>query len=150
MIKKLGGFFLYAVILSGCNLSPGSYPYAEIYEIESNENSVIDIIHEFKNLNPTYAVPKDIPLKDGRRNEKDYWYHFYFYDLEKNQIIKTWVRSTNHGKTNFALVAVYDPNFSQRWKFVNKDFVKDQNLSIKERFENEILQQVTKMLEQHD
>ena len=44
-------------------------------------------------------------LKDGRRNEKDHWYHVYFYYQQENEIVKTWVRSSESG-TTFAFVGI--------------------------------------------
>ncbi len=134
------------VALSGCNLAPGSYPNAELYEIKVSEKRLIEAVKEFKANNPEYNVPDDIPLLDGRRDNQDHWYHFYFFDSDRNQTIKTWVRSSGKDKTNFALIAVYDPNFNKRWKFVNKDFDWEIDKQVKKRFEDEILNPVKKTL----
>ena len=96
--------------------------------------------------NPQYNVPEDLPLLDGRRDNQDLWYHFYFFDSNRNQTIKTWVRSSGRDKTNFALIGIYDPNFTERWRFVNKDFDKEVDKRVKERFEEDILNPVKNIL----
>lgn len=140
-------FGLWAIYLTGCNLAPGSYPDAELYEVPVSEERLIEAIKKFKEMNSQYSVPKDIPLVDGRRDSQDHWYHFYFYDLERNQIIKTWVRSSGRDKTNFALIGVYDPNFAERWKFVNKDFDREMDKQVKKRFEDDVLNPIKKILD---
>ena len=38
-----------------CNLAPGSYPYAEIYEFQVSESRLISAVEKFKNENPKYT-----------------------------------------------------------------------------------------------
>ena len=132
--------------LSSCNLAPGSYPYAELYEVQTNEETLITAIHEFKKKNPEYNTPEEIPLVDGRSNAQDHWYHFYFFDSTNGQVVKTWVRGVGKHNSNFALVAVYNAKFTDRWKFVNKDFDDIENNKIKVRFEHEILDNINEGL----
>lgn len=130
---------LCSVLFTSCNLAPGSYPYAEIYEINASETKTIDAVTRYKKNNPRFILPDDIPLIDGRRNSQDHWYHFYFFDAEQKQVFKTWVRGVGENKTNFAFVAVYDSNFPNRWKLVNKEFDDVVNDKYKRKFETEII-----------
>ncbi len=50
---------------TACNFNPGSYPYAEKYEINSNEPELIAAIKAFKNDNPQYNVPLQTQLIFG-------------------------------------------------------------------------------------
>jgi hypothetical protein len=54
-----------------CSFAPGSYPYAEKYEISCGESDLVNAIEKFKEENPEYRVPAQSQLKDGRRDEND-------------------------------------------------------------------------------
>jgi hypothetical protein len=103
--------------LSGCKLSSGSYPYAEKYKID----------------------PKEVGLLDGRNNEKDHWYHVYFYYPNENQIVYAWTRPIDNKKTTFAFVSVNDGLILGKWKDINNDFEVRDNKNQKEKFESLIL-----------
>jgi len=135
------------VVLNSCNQAPGSYPNAELYEIGVSEEKLIEAVNVFKTRNNQFTVPEDIPLLDGRRDSLDHWYHIYFFDSDRNEVIKTWVRGFGSSKTKFALIAVYDSKFTERWKFVNKDFSQSENNEVKKRFEDKILIPVKKILQ---
>ena len=62
-----------------CNFAPGSYPYAERYEINCSEFDLINAVEKFKRDNPEYLVPTQTQLNDGRSDENDHLYHVYFY-----------------------------------------------------------------------
>jgi hypothetical protein len=125
--------------LSGCKLSSGSYPYAEKYKIDCSESELIRAIEEFKGENPQYLVPKEVGLLDGRNNEKDHWYHVYFYYPNENQIVYAWTRPIDNKKTTFAFVSVNDGLILGKWKDINKDFEVRDNKNQKEKFESLIL-----------
>lgn len=98
-----------AVLLGSCKIfSVGSYPNAQLYDVKTSEDTLIEAIRKFKFDNPIYDVPKQLQLKDGRdtTNPNQLWYHVYFYFPTENQIIYTWTRPSNNGGTDFALVAI--------------------------------------------
>ncbi|MGY3793192.1 hypothetical protein [uncultured Aquimarina sp.] len=130
-------FFLF--LLLSCNVAPGSYPYAERYEINLTETDIIQKINDFKIKNPEYHVPKEFRITDGKRTENDHWFHVYFYYKEKNIVVKTWIRSKSKAKTIFAFVGIKKYSENSKWKMINKDFDNLNNKNILDEFENRIL-----------
>jgi hypothetical protein len=128
-----------AIVWLGFKFSPGSYAYAEEYEIDTSEASLASIIQKFKSDHPQYNVPSQVGLKDGRTDSSDYWYHIYFYYPQENKIIYTWLRSNGKNETTFALVAINDGLTLGNWKDFNKDFSRKENKENKKKFEERIL-----------
>ena len=123
-----------------CNFGPGSYPFAEIYELDGSEPEIIDLVKQFKLQNPEYNVPEYVGLKDGKSNgENDYWYHVYFYYQDTNQIVYAWIREVEPGKTSFAFVGINEGLQLGNWRHINDDFDRDENREQKEKFEKLIL-----------
>lgn len=151
-MKRIVFFMLGIVSLAllcgvSCNLSPGSYPNAEIYEFRSNETVIISAVESFKNNNPDYCVPEQTKLKDGKSNDRnDHWYHIYFYYKDKNCIIYTWVRQISKDMTSFAFVSVNEGLNLGNWKDINKDFSHNENKLQKEMFEQRILNEIKKQI----
>ncbi|MBK8712291.1 MAG: hypothetical protein IPL97_10535 [Niastella sp.] len=143
--------FLVIVLLSkvtACNFAPGSYPYAEEYEINVNESDLIEAIQNFKKDNPQYIVPEQTQLNDGRNNEagQNYWYHIYFYNQDENKIIKCWTRPIDKGKTTFAFIGINQGLELGNWKMINKDFSRSENKEVKKKFEERILNKIKEKL----
>ena len=141
--------FILIVFLSkitACNFAPGSYPYVEEYKIDVNESTLIEAIQNFKKNNPQYNVPEQTQLQDGRNDDNDYWYHIYFYYPEENQIIYTWTRPADNGKTTFAFVSINQGLTIGKWKDINKDFSSSENKEQKKKFEDRILNKVKEKL----
>ena len=132
--------------LIGCNnIAAGSYPYAEVYDVDMPESELIQKIKDFKKVNADYKVPGEVGLVDGRHKNKDYWYHIYFYYKDKDQIIKAWTRRpVANGKTSFAFVAINQGLTLGNWKEINDDFSREENNEQKERFEHRILNRIIK------
>ncbi|MFV8334475.1 hypothetical protein ACNQF7_00135 [Flavobacterium sp. RSP29] len=125
-----------------CNLTPGSYPYAEVYEFDAPEDKLIKAVSEFKINNPDFIVPENIKLVDGRSKDKtDHWYHIWFYYKKENQIIYTWIRGNE-----FAFIAVNDGTKLGNWKDINKDFNQSENKHEKKKFEVRILNKIKEKL----
>lgn len=143
-LLTLGAIALLGCI--ACNLSAGSYPYAERYEIKCNESELIKAVTKFKRQHPECIVPERIQLKDGRGDEKDYWYHVYFYSKDDNEIIYTWIRTSNETATTFAFVSINKGLVLGKWKDINKDFSKRDNTLQKQKFERLILDGIKKEL----
>ena len=122
--------------------SPGSYPYAEKYELNVNEKTWIAAANSFKIEDSSYNVPQKVGLRDGRRDSSDYWYHIYFYYREENQIVKTWVRSSGSNRVTFAFVAINDGLSLGRWREINKDFSQSENREQLRKFEEQILSEI--------
>jgi hypothetical protein len=143
---------LAAIILikvMACNLSAGSYPYAEIYTLNYPEEKVKNAVAKFKEANPEYIVPKvkingqgNWELKDEKPNESNNLTMFYFYYAKENQIILTWIRAKGNNKTTFAFVSINDGLNIGNWKEINKDFNSIEDLEEKTKFEKRILRKI--------
>jgi hypothetical protein len=129
-----------------CNFSPGSYPNAELYELDTKESNLIEAIKDFKNEYPMYALPQDLFLVEGKESENDYWYHIYFYYNDEETIISTWIRPNFEGKVNFAFVSLYRVSNQEGWKDINKDFGYFENKIEKKKFEERILNPILEIL----
>ncbi|THF49437.1 hypothetical protein E6C50_11850 [Flavobacterium supellecticarium] len=149
-------FFLLSAILinmTSCNFAPGSYPYAEEYDIDTSEKLLITAIENFKKHHPEFNIPNAVTIKGnptilegGRGGVDDYWYHIYFYYPDSNQIIYSWTRPINDTKTSFAFVSINQGLEIGNWKEINHDLKGKENSSEKEKFERLILDGVKKEL----
>jgi hypothetical protein len=138
---------LFSITINSCSFSPGSYPNAEIYELNYNETELINAIVSFKKENPEYCVPQSTNLIDGRSTERDdHWYHVYFYYKKENKMINTWIRQSNKTSTSFALVSINDGLILGNWKELNRDFSKEENEKEKRIFEERVLNKIKNQL----
>jgi hypothetical protein len=127
-----------ALFFNSCSYAPGSYPYAEVYELEMTEEELIRATIEFKLENPEFSVPIDIGLVDGRSDSiTDHWYHVWFYYRAENKIIYTWVR-----ENKMAFVSVNEGLEIGSWKLINKDMSRAQSKKEMRIFEDRILNKV--------
>ncbi len=134
----------------GWSFAPGSYARAEIYEIEVPEETLIRIIENVKNENPLITLKEKVEtsennkfyLREGRRDENDFWYSIYFYYPEKNQIVKTWTRPKTKTTTSFAFVGINQGLILGNWKDVNESILWWKNKPIKKEFEDRILKKI--------
>jgi hypothetical protein len=148
--------FLVLVCLAktiACNIAAGSYPYAETYELNYSEEEVKRAINEFKQEHSEYIVPKvtiddeaTFDLIDEQSKEPSHWYIVYFYYPKENQIILTWTRPSENGKTTLAFVGINKGLTLGNWKDINKDFSRSENKDEKKKFEERILSQIKKKL----
>jgi hypothetical protein len=136
-----------SIIALGCDFAPGSYPYAEHYELNISEDFAIKTVQNFKKNNPQFNVPEKTQLDDGRGgNDGGHWYHVYFYYPKENQIIHTWIRSEEKGKITFGFVGVNAGLTLGNWKEINKDFSYPENALQKKKFEERILNPIKSSL----
>jgi hypothetical protein len=143
----LGGLlFLYKL---ADMFSPGSYGHAERYELDYPEEKVIEAISRLKDADKDLVVPKvtiqnsgQWELNDGKEKETDYWYKFYFFDKEKNQILFTWTRPSGPNTTTFAFVSINNGLDLGHWNDINDDFGFFENRKIIKGFEDTILKRV--------
>lgn len=142
MMKNIYLLISTLLVITSCNFAPGSYPYAEIYDFEVSEDVLINAVKNFKEENPEYNLPKQERFKDGRRNEKDHWYHIWFYYSKENKIVKCWIR----GK-KIAFVGIGDGLHLVNYMEVNKDFSRKENKKQKEKFEELILDKIKKYIQ---
>ena len=138
--------FLIALGNSCNNISAGSYPYAQRYRLKIKEKDLIEVIKKFKYDNPDYCVPEEVKLIDGRRNEKELWYHIYFYYKDENILVNTWIRQKDQEYTTFAFVALNEGLTLGNWKDVNNDFTNEENERVKEIFEQRILNKINAII----
>jgi len=134
-------------------ITPGSYPFAENYILNYPEKDVIEAIERIKSADNDLKVPTvtiqnsgQHELNDGKKNESDYWYKFYFYNKKKDQIIFTWTRPIDNNKTTFAFVSINEGLNIGNWKNINEDFDFLENRKLKNEFENTILKKIEKTL----
>lgn len=138
---------MFLVYQFGKAFAPGSYPYAEMYEINAPEKEVIKAIEQFKTSHSNYIVPNVTINNNGSfsmsesegRKENSYWYLNYFYFQKENQIVFTWTRPSGKNKTDLALVSINQGLDLGKWKDVNNDFDYSENKEIKTKFEKRIL-----------
>lgn len=132
--------------ISACNVSPGSYPYAEEYELDYPLEEVKTAINKFKEEHSEFVVPKvtienkgawDLP--DAQSQDNDQLYYFYFYYKSENKIVLTWIRPLGKNRTTFAFVSINDGLDIGNWKNINKDFSNSENREEKKKFETNIL-----------
>lgn len=142
IILLIVGLLVTFVIWFGCNFAPGSYPYAETYEIKVDEITLIEAIQNFKRDNPQYIVPLQAQLKDEYGGDRKLWYFVYFYYPQENKILCTWVRSANKGNTTFAFVGINQGLVLGNWKIINKDLSRSENKKVKKEFEERILNKI--------
>lgn len=150
-IVLCGLFLLYKL---ACMFSPGSYPFAERYELNYPEHKVIDAIKELKSSDKELIVPKvtingngQFDLNDGKNDKTDYWHKFYFYDKNKEQIILTWTRPSGKNTTTFAFVSINNGLDIGNWQEINDDFGYFENKKLKENLKEKILKRVKEKLE---
>ena len=134
------------VIWFGYNFAPGSYPYAEEYEINVKESDLIKAIQDFKKDNPQYIVPEQTQLKDEQGGDRKLWYFVYFYYPQENQILCTWTRPIDKGKTTFAFIGINQGLELGNWKMINKDYGSSENKEEKKKFEERILNKIKEKL----
>ena len=75
----------------GKSFSPGSYPYAESWDLKANESEVIQIITEIKQEHPELIPPGETPSTI----EKDSWYFINFYYADTKEIVHTLLSDIN-------------------------------------------------------
>ena len=145
-ITTVSILIVFAVYKFGTSFAPGSYPFAERYELNASEDKVINAVKSFKADVTTMALPKDLP--DGRRDSLDHWYHIYFFLKQENLIVKTWLRPAGKNKTTFAFVAVNDGLVIGNWKFINHDLNDSENDKLIEKFKSRILTPIKQRLKE--
>ncbi|MBO0593392.1 hypothetical protein I2486_18500 [Cellulophaga sp. E16_2] len=133
---------MFLILMASCNLSAGSYPYAEIYLIKLPEEQLVTKINNFKDNNIEYKVPSSLGLVDGKSSPNDHWHNFYFKNPKNNQIIKTWVRKNTNNNTKFAFISIKDDTSLGHWKNINKDFDTKRNKETIQEFESIILKKI--------
>ena len=157
--KILTGLLIAPILLVlflylGWSLAPGSYARAEIYELDIPEKTLIKLIEDFKNDNPTLDLTERVRIpngqefymEEGRQDSSDHWYSIYFYYPDKNQIVKTWTRPKTKNSTSFAFVGLNDGLTLGNWKDVNESFFWWKNTPMKDEFEKKILDGIIKRI----
>lgn len=140
-LKSFVLIFISLLISMSCNLAPGSYPYAEEYKFDTNEQNLIRAIRGFKETNPEFQIPESTQLKDGRK-ANDFWFHVYFYYSNENEIVKCWTRAIDKNHTTFAFVGINKGLKLGNWKMINQDYTRSENKMQKKKFEERILNKI--------
>ena len=138
-------------------LAPGSYPFAEVYEINAPEDSIVNAIKRFKLTHPEFVVPPvtmdnvhsyDLTKEEGR-DSSSYWYFNYFYYHDKNEILLTWTRARSSLTTDFAFVSINSGLELGNWKDVNDDFGFFENRKVKKECELRILSPIKDLIHKY-
>jgi hypothetical protein len=125
------------------SFSPGSGSTAQEYQLNVGEPELITLIKDFKYENPTYQVPDNLGLKDGRSDTKDHLLNnIYFYYPEEKQVIYVWTRPEGMKKSTLAFASVKDESMPEKWNEINKDFDAAVNREQIDRFETRILNKI--------
>ncbi|TAE19329.1 MAG: hypothetical protein EAZ47_09460 [Bacteroidetes bacterium] len=129
-----------------CNISAGSYPYAEVYKINASEAQVKKAIDIFKQQNPEFKIPnvtigggKPFELKDEQTSNPSHWFVAYFYFAADNEIAYTYTRPQNSDVTSFAFVSVNKGLNLGTWQDLNFDLSKKETEVELIKFEQQIL-----------
>lgn len=123
----------------------GSYPYVSTWEINANEEVVIEKIKEIKISNPKLQPPNDTNLISGRSS---YWNYITFYYSDTEELVHTWTRpSEDSNKTTIALVSFSPINNSTNHKLINKDFWFIPNLNRKIKFERVVINHIKERID---
>jgi hypothetical protein len=64
--------------------SPGSFPYAEVYEMDISSPLLIGNIKKFRKNNPTFDISSKTGLTDNFIGEGNDWIMCYFYYEKKS------------------------------------------------------------------
>ncbi|KLT70511.1 hypothetical protein [Flavobacterium sp. ABG] len=138
----------------GNKFAPGSYPYAEKYELQYKFDTVKSAILRFKEKNKDYIVPKvsienqgSWDLKDESKSETSNWYRFYFYYKKENKVIYTLISSTGENSTEFSFISINNGLNIGNWKDINNDLDFFENKKEKKLFEDRILIGIKKELD---
>jgi len=129
---------LVAVRMSANLFLGGSYSYAEQYEFDVNNATLIRAVKRLKNENPNYKMPDSLTINDSSYMGK---YHFYIYYSKENEIVHCFImdRIDNPNKTSIYLDGINKGLVLGSWKVVNSDYDKSENLKIKEEFKERVL-----------
>jgi hypothetical protein len=137
----------------GSNMAPGSYVYAEEYELPYSEIDVKAAIAAVKEDHPELRVPKvsingsaPFVLQDEQTKDSELWYKVYFYYPKDDKIILTLLRPSGKDKSKLSVVSVNDGLELGNWKQINKDFDDDVNRQLKEEFKIQILDPLERKL----
>lgn len=147
VITTLIIYLAIVVCCTSCAFAPGSYPYAELYEFQLSEDSLIKVVERFKIQNPEYNIPNQERFVDGRKNEAKQWYHVWFYYPQDKKVVKCWIQATNNGYASIGFVGIGDGLSLDNYKELNKDFSDEENNLQKEKFERLILNKIKKSME---
>lgn len=155
IITSLKNIVVISVLLKAmaCNIAAGSYPYAEVYELDYSEEQVKIAINDFKEEYNDYLVPR-VTIKNqdaGYLTDKpignpSHWHGLYFYYKDENKIIHAWTRSIGKNKTKFGFVGINEGLDLGNWKLINKDFSRSENKAEKKKFEERILNKIKEKL----
>ena len=131
---------LFCLPFLSCNFASGSYPFAERFEINAPEISVIEAVNSFKKNNPIFIVPENYGFFDGKTKPNEHWFHLYFYNIDKNEIYYCWTRPKTKKITTFALISVKIND--SKWLDINHDLSDDANKKIIDYFSKNILSKI--------
>jgi hypothetical protein len=162
--KKVKNIILIIILIVGLfgvskfakDFGAGSYPNAEIYEINAPEDKVLKAIYKLKDSQKDFLVPRvtfenkdssDLSESEGRKYNS-YWNFNYFYYSDQKKIILTWTRP-NYNMTDFAFVSINDGLDIGHWKDINRDFGFFENRKKKKEFETRILKPIKEILKEN-
>ncbi|MBD3584075.1 hypothetical protein [Flavobacterium selenitireducens] len=151
----VGILTVFAFYQLGIAFSPGTNPFAEVYEINSTYDELHLAIEKFKETHTEFVVPPVFingtpagKLCDKISSEGFRYFYVYFYYKKENKIVCTTINSDFEGKAKLRFIAINNGLNLGNWKDVNDDFGFFENRKIKRQFEQRILDPLVLSLEQ--
>lgn len=133
-------------------IGPGSYVFAEQYDLGYSEQEVLNAVKDFKRLYPSYDLPKNSEyrlvneMEDEWTDERKLWFRVNFYYPKEKYILFCTVRGPKPTTIGFVSMATIE-DFS--WLDINKDFDYDENQLQLKTFEDRILSKLKVILEKN-
>lgn len=132
-----------AIIWFGINFAPGSYSQTKKYRFNIPEKELIMCIEKLKSIDTSLKVPEDYGMVEGRKSKDDYWYHFYLFYSDSQEVLNCWVRANSIKSTDLAFVSIRD-KFG-KWKSIDRDFDRLKAQEQQKKFENRILDKLKRI-----
>lgn len=127
------GFQIYDFLKFG--FGAGSFPHAEVYNLNASEGDVIAAIRELEKENKLHKPPgveDNISVRDTS-NHRDYWRFTNFYFRDSKEVVQAWTRPDDSTSTTFAFYGV-------DYKVINQDLWYIPNALKIRRFRKEIFE----------
>lgn len=149
-MKKTIILLFICVFLYACkDIAAGSYPYAEVYDVKVDKESIINTIIKIKEENSNYKVPKKYEFIDANDKEFNSYDSYFFVE---NKVYCFFVKNYSDSTTTsivfrgvFEKKDKYGQYTLKNYKEINKDDDAE-NKQEKKFFEGEILSKILKGL----
>jgi hypothetical protein len=124
-------------------LGAGPNGYAQQYELDINNDALINSIERLKRENTAFIPLQNYAETDSLDTLTSH-FNVHFYYRDKNTIVYFFIngKQGNTGKSFINLVSVNQGVHQGNYKLINKDFDRNENLRVKKEFEERILKKL--------